>query len=63
MPYMRHKARQKKEKVINMAWNLGLQPEDTNLFRLLEENERRARKAYLRKAMPLITEEGLEGFL
>jgi len=46
-----------------MAWNLGLQPKDANLYRLLEENERRARKAYLRKVMPLMTEAELEGFL
>ena len=46
-----------------MAWNLGLQPEDTNLFRLLKENERKDKKAYLRKVMPLITEAELEGFL
>jgi len=46
-----------------MTWNLGLQPEDINLFRLLEENERRARKSCLRKLMPLLTEAELEWFL
>jgi len=60
---MRHKACQKKEKVINMAWNLGLRPEDTNSFRLLKENERRQKKAYLRKVMPMVTESELEGLL
>ena len=46
-----------------MAWNLGLRPEDTNSFRLLKENERRQKKAYLRKVMPMVTESELEGLL
>ena len=46
-----------------MAWNLGLEARDTNLYRLLKENERRARKAYLRKVMPLVSDAELEGFL
>ena len=46
-----------------MAWNLGLQPEDINLFRLLVQNEINARKTHLKKIMPFLTEAELEGFL
>ena len=51
------------KEMITMAWNLGLQPRDTNLFRLLEENERRQKKAYLKKVMPCATDSELEAFL
>ena len=51
-----------KELVI-MAWNIGIEARDTNLYRLLEQNERAKRKAYLRKVMPCVTESELEAFL
>ena len=46
-----------------MVWNLGIDARDTNLYRLLQENERAAKKAYIRKVMPCATESELEGFL
>ena len=46
-----------------MAWNLGIEARDTNLFRLLQQQERVAKKAYLKKAMPCATDSDLEAFL
>ena len=46
-----------------MAWDIGIEARDTNLYRLLELQEKAARKAYLRKVMPCATESELEGFL
>ena len=46
-----------------MAWKLGLQKQDTNLWRLLKENERKGKKAYLKRVMPLMSDNELEAFL
>ena len=46
-----------------MAWNIGIDARDSNLWRLLELQQRAAKKAHLRKVMPYVTESELEGFL
>lgn len=46
-----------------MAWDLGLEAQDTNLWQLMQQNERAAKKAYLKKVMPCATESELEAFL
>ena len=46
-----------------MAWNIGIEAKDTNLYRLLELQQRACKKAYLKKVMPLISDSELEGFL
>ena len=46
-----------------MAWNIGIEARDTNLYRLLELQQRAAKKAYLKKVMPCATDSELEGFL
>ena len=46
-----------------MAWNISIEARDTNLYRLLELQQRAAKKAYLRKVMPCVTDSELEGFL
>ena len=46
-----------------MVWNLGFEARDSNLWRLLELQEKAAKKAYLKKVMPCATDSELEGFL
>ena len=46
-----------------MAWNIGIEARDTNLYRLLELQQRAAKKAYLKKVMPCATNSELEAFL
>ena len=46
-----------------MVYDLGFRKEDSNLFRLLKENERKAKKAYLKTVMPLVTETELDLFI
>ena len=46
-----------------MTWNIGLEVRDINLWRLLELQQRAAKKAYLRKVLPCATDSELEGFL
>ena len=53
----------KQNEVFTMAWNTGIEARDSNLWRLIEQNERAAKKAYLKKVMPFISNNELEGFL
>ena len=46
-----------------MAWNIGIEARDTNLFRLLQQQKKAAKKAYLKKVMSCTTDSELEGFL
>lgn len=46
-----------------MSWNIGIEAKDTNLFRLLQQQERAAKKAYLKRIMPIATDSELEAFL